>query len=161
MTANLYSMRQKKLFSASHAAGIDEVDWRVPRLMACKDPKYNSDMPPAMAMEVQSRKYQDGMDIENALANESYAIFAKKLADEGYKPPPPPEIVYQRGVEFEEAVPNYEKEADLHHRRLVLRPLDQVMAGDVSEPLPIPQLFPEESESFREGKYVKDDCPMS
>lgn len=164
LTNGQYAERQKKVFSAAKKAGVDNVDWRIPRLMACKDPKYNAMVPPEIAHIVSMRKQEDGAMLENQLAYEAYERWANKLEDCN-QIPPPMEVFYRDNntrAPFNEAHPSYDPSEDDHHRKKVeLRPMDQAMQGDVSQPMPAPQLFDEDNDNYREGKYVKDDCPIA
>jgi len=187
LSGDEYSRRMKKEFKASSAAELSDVDWRVPRLMYCKDPKYNMGVPPHLAFEVQDRKQNDGTFLEEQLSRETYDKFKKAADDEyanaykqsqeenaanpdsaGDKPPapfkhdpPPDEMIYKKGVPFLHAVPMYQRADDLWNRRLELRTMEEAMRGDVSQPLPRPVIFEEDFENFKQGKYVKDDCPIA
>jgi len=44
MTGYQYEQYEASQFSAAARANLSEVDWRVPRLMYCKDPKYNQSL---------------------------------------------------------------------------------------------------------------------
>eukprot|EP00929_Paragymnodinium_shiwhaense_P025805 TRINITY_DN15525_c0_g1_i1.p1 TRINITY_DN15525_c0_g1~~TRINITY_DN15525_c0_g1_i1.p1 ORF type:complete len:312 (-),score=63.56 TRINITY_DN15525_c0_g1_i1:150-1085(-) len=163
LTNGAYAERQKKVFSAAKKAGVDNIDWRVPKLMACKDPAYNAAVPPQVAHEVAARKLQDGTVLENELAYEAYGKWAEKLKEADQKPPPL-EVVYgaqHTRTPFQQSFPGYDATGEHWHRTLELRPLDQAMNGDVSKPMPAPMIYDEDSDNFREGKYVKDDCPIA
>lgn len=160
LTEGQYSADMKKTFSASRKAGLDDVDWRVPRLMRCKDPKYNGGADGAQAVEVQQRKVVDSQVLEEQLANDATERWTKALQVVGERPPPT-ERTIERRIPFVEARPNYVAEDDVWSRTLELRTLDEAMRGDVSKPLPRPAVHTEEYQNFHEGKYVKDDCPIA
>jgi len=129
-------------------------------LAVLQGPKYNAGLHPGVAAEVVRRKIADGEVIEHQLSLDSYNNWSKILRPEG-REPPPEERVVKPGVPFVEATPFYNQEDDIWHRKLALRTLDEAMRGDVSKPLPRPVLFSEDYENYREGKYVKDDCPIA
>jgi len=160
LTDGEYTEHVKNTFSISRQTNLDGVDWRVPRLLYCKDPKFNDALGPALAFDVQQRKVRDGGSLEKSLAAEATANWAKALEPCGLKPPPL-EVYAQDPVAFVEACPNYQADDDVWTRRLELRTLDEAMRGDVSKPLPRPAVHTEDYENFREGKYVKDDCPIA
>jgi len=160
LTDGVYSEGMKKTFSASRKAELDDVDWRVARLMYCKDPKHNAGVDAAHAWEVQQRKMADSQALEDALAHDATDRWAKALAVVGEKPPPVERTV-ERRIPFVEARPTYNPEDDVWSRTLELRTLDEAMRGDVSKPLPRPAVHTEEYQNFHEGKYVKDDCPIA
>lgn len=147
-------------FSLARKAHLDDVDWRVTRLMFCKDPKYNMGLDPALAYEVQQKKATDGAELERQLAAEAYASWAERLQPVS-KLPPPEEKVVRAGIPFVQANPSYMVEDDMWGKRLDLRTMDEAMRGDIAKPLPRPVMFSEDHENFRNGKYVKDDCPIS
>jgi len=159
LTEGAYSEGMKKTFSASRKANLDDVDWRVPRLMYCKDPKHNGSAE-AHAFEVEQRKMADSQVLEEQLAQDATDKWAKALAVVGERPPPEERTV-ERRIPFVEARPNYNAEDDVWSRTLELRTLDEAMRGDVSKPLPRPAVHTEEYQNFHEGKYVKDDCPIA
>jgi hypothetical protein len=189
MTCDSYTTGMRNAFTASAQANLDTVDWRVPRLMYCKDPKWNlgvQTFPPEIAHEVQSKKMVDGKIIEDQMSREAYGKAVKDAEEEqkqAYKKlkeeeekhpdgqkveitpfehkPPPTEMVKKPGVPFIHAVPYYDRADDLWQRRLELRSLEEAMNGDVSQPLPRPVVFDEDFENFKQGKYVKDDCPIA
>jgi len=150
----------EKEFSLARKAHLHQVDWRVARLMYCKDPKYNAGLDPALAYEVQQKKAVDGDQIEATLAEEAHAAWAEKLSQVGRQWPSEIKVV-KGGVPFVEAQPSYNPESDLWGRKLELRTLEEAMHGDVTKPMPRPVLFPEDYHNFKHGKYVKDDCPIS
>ena len=45
-TGDAYEMYQAKHFSAATKANLQDVDWRVPRVIYDKDPKYNRNLMP-------------------------------------------------------------------------------------------------------------------
>lgn len=139
---------------------VEPPDPRVGRLQVCKDPKFNGGVPPPFAFEVQERKMIDGRVLEDILSREAYAMSAAELAP-SQRRPPPEEVVKKAGVPFQKAVPAYEHESDIWNRKIELRSLDEAMRGDVSQPMARPVLFKEDYAVFREGKYVKDDCPIA
>jgi len=160
ITHGEYSDHMQNTFAYARKAGLDDVDWRVPRLMYCKDPKYNHGVPSAVAQDVMRRKMADAQVLEQQLASEAYTNWETALAQVD-KAPPPLEVVRQRQVSFMEATPNYSTEDDVWARTLELRTLEEAMRGDVSKPLPRPAVHLEEMQNFREGKYLKDDCPIA
>lgn len=150
----------KDTFSAARKAGLDNVDWRVVRLMHCKDSKYNVAVGPQLACEVLQRKQFDGQVLEEQLAAEARTNWERALAVAGQTLPPKEEKCTP-ALPFVHAVPNYQPENDVWTRTLELRTLDEAMSGDVSQPLPRPAVHTEEYSAFTEGKYVKDDCPIA
>merc|ERR1719191_2279521 len=52
LTNGEYSEHNKTKLSALRKNNLDNIDWRVPRLMYCKDSKYNKEMDPRFAFEV-------------------------------------------------------------------------------------------------------------
>jgi len=160
LTDGLYADHERNGLSAAHKAGLDEVDWRVPRLMYCKDPKHNAGVNPAFAYEVQQRKLADSEVIEKQLGREATDNWAQALQVVGQKPPPL-EMNRRRPTPFVEAEPDYSAVDDVWARTLELRTLDEAMRGDVSKPLPRPAVHTEEYTNFHEGRYVKDDCPIA
>lgn len=160
LTDGYYNENMKNKFSEARKAGLDGVDWRVPRLMYCKDPKHNVGVNPAAAFEVHQRKVADAEVLEQQLAQEACDRWAQALSVVG-KSPPPLEMVRGAPVPFAEAVPNYCAHDDVWARTLELRTLDEAMRGDVSMPLPRPAIHTEEYQNFQEGRYIKDDCPIA
>jgi hypothetical protein len=160
LTNGEYTAHNKSKLSPLRKANLDDIDWRVPRLMYCKDSKYNREMDPRFAMETLQKKTADGQILEHQLGVEATAKWAEALQDAGMQPPPL-EKVMKKPVPFVEVVPSYTPEADVWNRQLELRTLDEAMRGDVSKPMPRPVLFAEDYENYREGKYVKDDCPIA
>uniref|UniRef100_A0A7S2VRG3 Uncharacterized protein n=1 Tax=Zooxanthella nutricula TaxID=1333877 RepID=A0A7S2VRG3_9DINO len=160
VTEGEYSEHMKNTFSAARRARLDDVDWRVPRLMYCKDPKHNVGLDPLRAQAVQERKMADGRVLEDQLAAEAHSNWERAL-EVVDRAPPPEELVRQRPVPFVEAAPNYQAEEDVWARTLELRTLDEAMRGDVSKPMPRPALHNEDYANFHEGKYLKDDCPIA
>lgn len=167
LTHGEYTRKLKHNFSAASRENLDGIDWRVPRLLYCKDPKFNEGLDPRFAFEVQQRKAADARTLEQQLGTEAMAIWEQRLADGNVSPEerpqflPPQERTVRRGVPFVEAVPNYTREDDVWSRRLELRSLDEALHGDVSQPMPRPVVFEEDYENFRAGKYVKPDCPIA
>jgi len=161
-TGGFYSMYEQKQFSAETKAGLDYVDWRVPRLALCKDPYYNLPMPadPRIAKEIADIRVADGDKLEKELALEAWEKWGGILAPAG-RIPPPVEVVTRPGAKFVEANPMYRRESDIWERRLELRSLDEAMTGDVTTPMPRPVLFAEDYQNFKEGRYLKDDCPIA
>jgi hypothetical protein len=157
LTNGTYSSEVKNSFSAASKAGLDDIDWRVPHLIYSKDPKFNEGLDPRFAFEVQQRKQTDGRVLEAELASEAEASWQMNHTI----PFPQAQVWAQPGAAFVEAVPNYRNEEDIWSRRLDLRTLDEAMRGDVSKPMPRPSVYAEDYENYREGKYVKDDCPIS
>eukprot|EP00930_Biecheleria_cincta_P097359 TRINITY_DN89082_c0_g1_i1.p1 TRINITY_DN89082_c0_g1~~TRINITY_DN89082_c0_g1_i1.p1 ORF type:complete len:344 (+),score=59.38 TRINITY_DN89082_c0_g1_i1:93-1124(+) len=200
----------EKSLQVSRKSNLDQIDWRVGRLMYCKDPKYNMGLDPSLALEVQQKKKVDGDAIERSLALEAQTAWSQKLSAAGVEPyveyvepqrqygaqgwtangalagqngaggygsasgnygfGPGVEVKVVKaglptttpnGVPFVEACPSYAPEEDFWGRRLELRTLEEAMHGDVSKPLARPVIFPEDYENYRQGKYVKDDCPIA
>lgn len=160
LTEGAYSGHMQDTFSAARRAGLSDVDWRVVRMMHCKDPKYNAGADPHLAGEVQQRKLMDGQVLEHQLAAEAYSNWERALSVAGMQPPPI-EVVHEPALPFVHAAPNYAPETDVWTRTLELRTLDEAMSGDVSKPLPRPAVHTEDYSAFSEGKYVKDDCPIA
>lgn len=167
MTSNEYLRQMRKRFTLATKESVQDVDWRVPRMMVCKDPRYNNCIPFPFAQEAMERKQHDGQVLQDQFAREAYAKSKKEMVEmkseiDGVPCEPPPiEAVRKKHVPFIHAVPNYERDDDLWQRRLELRSMDEAMRGDVSQPLPRPVLFAEDMDNFRAGKYVKDDCPIA
>lgn len=159
-TNGLYHDHLQSKFNAARKANLTGIDWRVPRLQYCKDPRYNRMVDPIMAYEVRERKAADSQVLEYELSKEANAQWAQALVPVGMAPPPL-EKVHKPGVAFVQAVPNYVREDDVWNRRLELRSLEEAMRGDVSKPMARPVLFAEDYENYHEGKYVKDDCPIA
>lgn len=160
LTNNRFADGQSQRLSLARKEHLDDVDWRVPRLVYCKDPKFNMGLDPMTAYEVQSRKAQDGLLLESALANEAIATWQEKLSHVG-RSLPADETVIPGGLPFVQVCPNYARQDDIWNKRLELRTLDEALRGDLTKPLPTPVIFPEEYANFTSGKYVKDDCPIS
>jgi len=160
LTDGEYQEHEKKTLSLSRQANLDDVDWRVPRLMQCMDPKYLVGVDPAQAEELRRRKLRDGQVLEQQLGREATENWAKALQVVGEKPPPL-EYVRPRPTAFIEAQPSYSAVDDVWCRTLELRTLDEALRGDVSKPLPRPAVHNEEYTNFREGRYVRDDCPIA
>lgn len=159
-TNGLYEEHLKRKFSLMRKANLDWIDWRVPRLHYCKDPLYNTNLEPALAFEVQERKAADSQVLEFELSKEANVNWGKALIPVGMTPPPLEKTV-RGGVAFTEATPNYVRADDVWNRKLDLRTLEEAMRGDVSKPMPRPVLFSKDYANFKEGKYVKDDCPIA
>eukprot|EP00425_Heterocapsa_triquetra_P036375 CAMPEP_0195085476 /NCGR_PEP_ID=MMETSP0448-20130528/25884_1 /TAXON_ID=66468 /ORGANISM="Heterocapsa triquestra, Strain CCMP 448" /LENGTH=251 /DNA_ID=CAMNT_0040118875 /DNA_START=1 /DNA_END=753 /DNA_ORIENTATION=+ len=153
LTDGDYTEHVKNTFSVARQAQVDAVDWRVARLLYCKDPKFNHGLEPAIAFDVQARKAADGEHIEGELAAKAIAEWNEALAPVGMQAPPL-EFKSKDPVAFVQACPNYNSDEDVWTRRLELRTLDEAMRGDVSKPLPRPAVHTEEYENFQEGKYV-------
>eukprot|EP00928_Gymnodinium_smaydae_P100004 TRINITY_DN9701_c0_g1_i1.p1 TRINITY_DN9701_c0_g1~~TRINITY_DN9701_c0_g1_i1.p1 ORF type:complete len:247 (+),score=60.79 TRINITY_DN9701_c0_g1_i1:152-892(+) len=160
LTMDDYTRQMRNAFSAAKRENLDLVDWRVPRLMVCKDPKHNAGVPPAFAFEAMERKMHDGQILEEQLSREAYQKSKEELAQSGGHPPPE-EVVVKPGVPFVHAVPNFHATDGTWQRRLELRSLDEAMRGDVSQPLPRPCLFADDMSNFQQGRYVQDDCPIA
>ncbi|OLQ14357.1 hypothetical protein AK812_SmicGene1517 [Symbiodinium microadriaticum] len=152
--------RYDQPMSKAAAHNLDQVDWRVPRLMYCLDPKYNTALDPAIAFEVQQKKSEDGQMLQKQLSSEVTAQWAEKMREIGLSLPVQERVV-RGGVPFAEASPSYHASEDVWGRTLELRTIDEALHGDVSKPLPRPVLFPEEYQNFKQGKYVRDDCPIT
>lgn len=153
--------------TATRKAGLNDVDWRVPRLQYCLDPKYNNlPMNPMLQQQLAQRRMFDAQNLEAELADEAQRDFDEKIRErmpdhKGAYPTAPEESDANKKVNFMEVEPNYRREDDIWERKLALRMLDEAMKGDVSMPMPRPVLFAEDYENYRVGKYVKDDCPIA
>jgi len=158
LTDGEYAREVHKTFSASRKAGLDDVDWRVPRVIYAKDPKFNEGLDPRFAFELQQRKLSDGQLLEQQLAGEADAAW---LRDHGMPFAQSEFHVQREPVPFVEAVPSYKSEMDVWSQKLELRTLDEALRGDVSKPMPRPPVFAEDYQNYREGRYVKDDCPIA
>jgi len=135
----------------------DEIDWRVPQVAFCKDPKWNSRLP----IEINEQRFEEGEKIEDELAKLAFENSRVELKPLG-KEPPPEEKILAPGSQFLNVHPNYKKEEDVWERKLSLRTLDEAMRGeDLSKAMPRPVVFAEDYENYREGRYVKDDCPIA
>lgn len=160
LTEGGYTRHLQDAFSSARRAGVDEVDWRVPRYMYCKDPKYNGNVDPRIAYDALQRKAADAQVLETQLGEDALKQWERALAVVG-KEPPPLEITKPAAMPFIVAHPTYNPEGDVWTRTLELRTMDEAMLGDVSKPLPRPAVHAEDYSSFREGKYVNDDCPIA
>lgn len=160
LTQGGYGSHVKAVFSDTKKANLDEVDWRVPKLMFCKDPRFNEGVDPAFAFEVQQRKAADGEVLERQLAAEALADCERRMATAGRRPPMEERVV-KPGVPFVQAVPAYQREDDVWSRKLELRTVGEALRGDVTKPMPRPALFEEDYENYREGRFIKDDCPIT
>jgi len=157
LTNGEYSSEVSNMLSVSRKANLDDVDWRVPRLIYAKDPKFNKGLDPRFAYEVQQRKAVEGHVLEATLSQEAEVHWARTQE----VPIEQAEVFVKKAIPFVEAVPHYKAEEDIWSRKLELRTLDEAMSGDVSKPLPRPAIFGEDYQNYRQGKYVKDDCPIS
>eukprot|EP00747_Dinoflagellata_sp_TGD_P163474 gnl/TRDRNA2_/TRDRNA2_182165_c0_seq1.p1 gnl/TRDRNA2_/TRDRNA2_182165_c0~~gnl/TRDRNA2_/TRDRNA2_182165_c0_seq1.p1 ORF type:complete len:189 (-),score=57.28 gnl/TRDRNA2_/TRDRNA2_182165_c0_seq1:225-791(-) len=136
---------------------MTEIDWRVPQLMLCKDPNPKWNSRSSKDPQMLKWKQEEGKRLEEELGNE--AKEEQKAVLNGMEAPKP--IKHVMGVPFLEAQPNYKREDDIWERKLSLRTLDEALRGNVFEPLPRPVIFAEDYENYREGRYVKDDCPVA
>merc|ERR1719265_2443872 len=160
LDANSNGMFSKKEYKrglmAAGQPGLDDVDWRVPRLMHCKDPKYNilalSQGP--YAEGIQEAKAAQGRVLEDQLAAEAFQKSLMEFENSGGRKPPPEETIVKPGVEFYKAVPQYHYEDDLWQRRLELKSLQDAMEGDIRVSMPRPVVLSQDYDNFREGKYV-------
>jgi len=173
MTSGAFEQYEARHFSAVTKANLQEVDWRVPRVIYDKDPKFNRNLLPLFQAdpsnpqqgwqkynEVQLAKQQEGDKLVQDLSSESVAQWAEKLAPSGMVPPPI-ETVMRPGCPFVQVHPGYNRSDDIWERKLELRTLDEAMRGDVTKPMPRPVLFAGDFENFQEGRYLKDDCPIA
>ena len=136
---------------------IEYTDWRVPRLVYCKDPKWNAEADPRFAQEVLMEKERTAQDLESRFAKEAYDGWARALESSG-RVPPPAEVIKKPGASFTEVNPAYRREDDVWERQVHLRALKEAMEGDISHELPRPVIFPDSYENCKGGKYIKDDC---
>jgi len=157
LTNGEYNHDVSSLLSVARKANLDDVDWRVPRLTYAKDPKHNEGLDPRFAFEVQQRKLTEGQVLEATLSREAQEHWARTQE----VPIEQAVVDVRRTIPFVEAVPHYKAEEDIWSRKLELRTLDEAMSGDVSKPLPRPAIFGEDYQNYRQGKYVKDDCPIA
>lgn len=173
MTGDSFQQYEAKHFSAATKANLADVDWRVPRVLYDKDPKYNRNLTPLFQQdpmnpqsgwqkynEVQLAKQQESDKLIGDLSQESIAMWTEKLRPSGMVPPPM-ETVLRPGCPFTQAQPGYRREDDIWERKLELRTLDEAMRGDVTKPMPRPVMFAGDFENFHEGRYLKDDCPIA
>jgi len=172
MTGDAFEQYEARHFSAVAKANLSDVDWRVPRLMYDKDPKYNRNLVPLFQQasnpqeawqryhQVQLAKCQEASQLENELSAESIAQWRQKL-EPNHMSPPPMEVTIRPGCPFTHVHPDYRREGDIWERKLELRTLDEAMRGDVTKPMPRPVLFASDFENFQEGRYLKDDCPVA
>lgn len=161
ISKNRYSKKEyMRAIVAADKPTLADVDWRVPRLVHCKDPKYNilAAVEGPFAEGIQEAKMVQGRALEDQLAFEAYQKSLKEHENSGGRLPPPVETVVKPGVEFNKAVPQYKYDNDLWQRRLELKTLDEAMTGDITTPMPRPVIHSQDYDNFREGKYVKDDC---
>mmetsp|Transcript_732 Transcript_732/g.2116 ORF Transcript_732/g.2116 Transcript_732/m.2116 type:complete len:230 (-) Transcript_732:41-730(-) len=157
LTNGEYSHEVRSAFSVAEKASLNDMDWRVPRLIYAKDPKFNQGIDPRFAFEVQQRKATEGKVLEANLSAEAEMKWARE-----HEVPFDQAIVTMRNsVPFVEAVPNFKAEDDVWSRKLELRTLGEALDGDVTKPLPRPAVFGEDYQNYRQGKYVKDDCPIA
>lgn len=153
--------------SRAAVQNLDNIDWRVARLMYCLDPKYNAVLDPAIAFEIQQKKAEDGQAIQKELSSEAIIAWEGKMRAAGLMLPVQERVVVSargggpQGLPFNEVNPSYTADQDVWGRTLGLRSLQEALHGDVSQPMPRPVLFPEEYQNFKQGKYVQDDCPIS
>lgn len=157
LTNGEYNNEVNNSLSVARRANLDDVDWRVPRLVYAKDPKFNEGLDPRFAFEVQRRKLTEGKVLEATLSGEAEL----RWRQENELPFEQAEVVVRKALPFVEAVPHYKAEEDIWSRKLELRTLDEALSGDVSKPLPRPAVFGEDYQNYRQGKYVKDDCPIA
>lgn len=153
--------------SRAAVENLDQIDWRVARMMYCLDPKYNAVLDPAIAFEIQQKKAEDGQAIQKELSSEAIVAWERKMRHAGLTLPVQERVVVSargggpQGLPFNEVNPSYEADQDIWGRTLGLRTLQEALHGDVSQPMPRPVLFPEEYQNFKQGRYVVDDCPIS
>mmetsp|Transcript_112317 Transcript_112317/g.204180 ORF Transcript_112317/g.204180 Transcript_112317/m.204180 type:complete len:194 (+) Transcript_112317:119-700(+) len=160
LTNNMYDRYNREHFSALTRANLEDVDWRVPRVVYCKDPKYNVRLDPRIAAQAQELKRVDGDKLQDELSIEAWENWRKEL-EPCNRSPPPLETYIKPGHKFMHVNPAYRREDDVWERRLELRTLDEAMRGDVTKPMPRPVLFAGDYENFKEGRYLKDDCPIA
>lgn len=151
---------------ATRKAGMDGIDWRVPRLMYCKDPKFNFThvdqsmlaTNPQAYYEVQHTRMVDRDLLEQQLGEEALARNKKLYPD----CPVPIETMGPTPVTFMEQQPWYKLEDDIHERKINPYTMEQVMRGDMQRPMPKAKLFPEDHDNYKAGKYVdSDSCPIA
>lgn len=159
-TNNMYDRYNREHFSALTRANLDDVDWRVPRVVYCKDPKFNARLDPKIAAEAQAMKKADGDTLQDQLSVEAWEKWRQEL-EPCNRSPPPLETYIKPSTKFTHVNPAYRREDDVWERRLELRTLDEAMRGDVTKPMPRPVLFAGDYENFKEGRYLKDDCPIA
>merc|ERR1719440_2057093 len=64
ITGDAWKQYTAKQFSALTKAGLEDVDWRVPRVNYCKDSKYNEELPPKARQAIGEAKAKDGKILE-------------------------------------------------------------------------------------------------
>jgi hypothetical protein len=164
MTGDHWKQYHAKQFSALAKSGLDDMDWRVPRVNYCLDSKYNDELPANLRKEVGEAKTKDGTILQQKLGED--AIRKWKETHPGTKdypetPMPPMETVIKPGAPFIAVHPGYRRWDDMWERELTLRNLGEAMKGDLNQPMPRPVLFGEDYQNFHQGKYLKDECPIA
>lgn len=165
VTNNGWDLFESEQFSALTKAGLQDVDWRVPRVNYCMDTKYDREapmngVPPQFTQQVINAKRHDGQILKKMLGVDAIEKWTTKLRPHGLTPPPA-EVVLRPGCPFVQVTPDYRREDDIWERQLEVRSLEDAMRGDVTKPLPRPILNAGDFESFHEGRYLKDDCPIA
>lgn len=149
---------------AGRKAGLHDVDWRVPRLMYCKDPRFNHIRQDPQVLQLNPKHYehihksrqQDCYVLEQLLGDEAAARNAAKY--DGIEVPE--ETQGSKKVAFLEVNPHYVRQDGLWDTQLKLKGMDDAMRGDVRTPLPRPVLFPEDYDNFQMGRFVPHNgCP--
>eukprot|EP00747_Dinoflagellata_sp_TGD_P163664 gnl/TRDRNA2_/TRDRNA2_182585_c0_seq1.p1 gnl/TRDRNA2_/TRDRNA2_182585_c0~~gnl/TRDRNA2_/TRDRNA2_182585_c0_seq1.p1 ORF type:complete len:185 (+),score=35.21 gnl/TRDRNA2_/TRDRNA2_182585_c0_seq1:56-610(+) len=138
-------------------ANLDNVDWRVPALMRCKDPSWSESRPldPRVSYEMRERLRVEGDQLERTLATEAMGN-EQRMRQSGWEPK---EYYYtKQSVPFNEAVPYYKRQDDIWERKLSLRTADEALRGNLYQPMPKPVVFAEDYENFQQGRHIKDDC---
>jgi len=154
---------EQKTYSAASRANVDGIDWRVPRLIYCKDPKFNNAaIDPAFAFDVQQRKMKDADVLERQLGDQAAQTWNQTWNQtQGGIEFVQAQVYAKPKVPFVEAHPNYCVQDDKWDIKLDLRSFDEAMRDDLHKPMPRPSLFAEDHENFVEGKYIKNDCPIT
>lgn len=157
LTAGRYEQYERDHFGKGVGS---EIDWRVPRVLYCKDPRYNYFVDPRFAPQAQQARMHDGRQLEDQLGVLAWNQWAAELQPVRMSPPPL-EHTLTKQVPFLEVNPAYHREEDIWERRLDLRSLDEAVQGDVTQQLPRPVMFAGDNPAFQEGRYLKDDCPIA
>lgn len=158
ITGDAWKQYAAKHFSALSKAELADVDWRVPRVSYCKEPKYNDELPGNARRLISQAKAKDGEMLEQLLGQEAIRQWAEAHPK---SPMPPEEMVLKPGVPFNAVHPGYRRWDDMWERELTLRNLGEAMKGDLNRPMPKPVLFGEDYQNFHSGKYLKDECPIA
>lgn len=139
-----------------YPAYIDEIDWRVPKVMYYKEPSKNFNIDPRVALDVQQKRLVEGDKLEKQLSVTAWEQAIAELAEVGLKPPAPEKVAEIR-IPFQDVHSLYEACDDAWERRVQLRSLRDAMSGDASQPLVKPVVFDEDDKYYVPGHFVQDN----